>query len=166
MGQGSWKQPPQSPLTKGELKGVVPLTKGDSRGLSHCPLPLSFRDFAILVRSNNDADPFLRALGVKGIPHRFSGNRGLYKRDEIRFLISFLRVITDFNDSANLYNLSSSIIYQMNPVDLTLCLNIAHRRNRSLYEVFSNIITQEGGSKGQGSRKPCPLPLAIKPLSD
>jgi len=100
----------------------------------------SYRDFAILVRSNNDADPFLRALSVKGIPHWFSGNRGLYKRDEIRLLISFLRVITDFNDSANLYNLSASIIYQMNPVDLTLCLNLAHRRNRSLYEIFNNVI--------------------------
>ncbi|MBI3585294.1 MAG: ATP-dependent helicase [Nitrospinae bacterium] len=102
--------------------------------------PQSFKDFAILVRSNNNADPFLKALSVKGIPHRFSGNRGLYKRDEIRLLIYFLRVITDFNDSANLYNLSASIIYQMNPVDLTLCLNIAHRRNRSLYEIFNNVI--------------------------
>ncbi len=104
------------------------------------PRTLSYRDFAILVRSNNDADPFLKALSVKGIPHRFSGNRGLYRQEEIRLLMSFLKIITDFNDSINLYNLSASIIYQMNPVDLTLCLNLAHRRNRSLYEIFNNVI--------------------------
>ena len=38
------------------------------------------------VRSNDDADPFLRALNVKGIPHRFSGSRGLYAREEVRLL--------------------------------------------------------------------------------
>ena len=50
------------------------------------------RDLAILVRSNGDADAFLRALNVKGIPHRFSGSRGLYAREEVRLLVSFLRV--------------------------------------------------------------------------
>ena len=33
-------------------------------------------EVALLVRSNDDADPFLRALNVKGIRHRFSGRRG------------------------------------------------------------------------------------------
>ncbi|MGH2398116.1 MAG: ATP-dependent helicase, partial [bacterium] len=35
-----------------------------------------YKDFAVLVRSNADADPFLRALNLKGIPHRFTGSRG------------------------------------------------------------------------------------------
>jgi DNA helicase-2/ATP-dependent DNA helicase PcrA len=132
------------------------------------PRPLLYRDFVILVRSNNDADPFLRALSVKGIPHRFSGNRGLYKRDEIRLLISFLKVITDFNDSVNLYYLSASVIYQMNPVDLTQCLNLAHRKNRSLYEVFNRVQGGEG-SRGQGvdfSFTRTLEPLNPGPLSD
>ena len=51
------------------------------------------RDLAILVRSNSDADPFLRALNVKGLPHRFTGNRGLYAREEVRLLVSFLRAL-------------------------------------------------------------------------
>jgi DNA helicase-2/ATP-dependent DNA helicase PcrA len=37
-----------------------------------------YGDFAILVRSNNDADPFLRSLNMRGIPWTFSGNQGLY----------------------------------------------------------------------------------------
>ncbi|MEK7841311.1 MAG: ATP-dependent helicase, partial [Deltaproteobacteria bacterium] len=37
---------------------------------------LSYKDFAILVRANSDAEPFLKALKSKGIPHRFSGNQG------------------------------------------------------------------------------------------
>ena len=59
------------------------------------------RDFAILVRSNGDADPFLRALNVKGLPHRFSGSRGLYAREEVRLLVSFLRVLANPDDSVS-----------------------------------------------------------------
>src|SRR6266704_539704 len=50
------------------------------------------RDVGLLVRSNGDADPFLRALNMKAIPHRFSGSRGLYAREEVRLLVAFLRL--------------------------------------------------------------------------
>src|SRR3989338_3333067 len=70
-------------------------------------LQLSYKDFAILVRANIDAEPFLKALKDKGIPHRFSGNQGLYSREEIRLLIAFLNVITNFNDSMSLFHLQA-----------------------------------------------------------
>ena len=43
-----------------------------------------YRDCAILVRANHDADAFLRALNLRSIPWTFSGNAGLYGRPEIR----------------------------------------------------------------------------------
>jgi DNA helicase-2/ATP-dependent DNA helicase PcrA len=55
------------------------------------------------VRSNADADPFLRALNVKGLPHRFSGSRGLYAREEVRLLVSFLRALANPDDSVSLF---------------------------------------------------------------
>src|SRR5207245_10369020 len=51
------------------------------------------RDIAILVRSNADADAFLRALNARGIPHRFTGSRGLYGREEVLILVSFTRAL-------------------------------------------------------------------------
>jgi len=98
-----------------------------------------YRDFAILVRANRDADPFLRSLNMKGIPWYFSGSQGLYGREEIRLLISFLKVVTNFSDSLSLYYLASSEIYGLNMSALTLCMNYAERHNRSLYYVFKNI---------------------------
>src|SRR6267143_692636 len=50
-----------------------------------------YRDFAVLVRVNNDADHYLRALNMRGIPWTFSGNACLYGRPEVRLLIAFLR---------------------------------------------------------------------------
>jgi DNA helicase-2/ATP-dependent DNA helicase PcrA len=98
-----------------------------------------YQDFAILVRSNNDADPFLRALNMRGIPWRFSGNQGLYSRPEVRLAISFLRVISNLEDSVSLYNLASSEIYQLDMLSLTKCMNISSRRNRRLFDIFENL---------------------------
>ncbi len=71
------------------------------------------RDLAILVRSNNDADPFLRALNVRGLPHRFTGNRGLYSREEVRILVSFLRVLANPDDSVPVFHLAGSEMYRV-----------------------------------------------------
>ncbi|MCQ9207925.1 MAG: ATP-dependent helicase [Omnitrophica bacterium] len=101
---------------------------------------ISFGDIAILVRSNNDAQSFLRALNMRLIPWRFSGNQGLYNQQEIRFLISFLRAIADPDDSISLYHLVSfSGVYNLDMADLTRCLNWADKKNRSLFTVFSQL---------------------------
>ncbi len=96
----------------------------------------AYRDFAILVRSNNDADPFLRALNMRGIPHRFSGSRGLYSREEIKLLTSFLRSVSKFDDSVSLYYLAGSDVYDVAQTDLVKLNNFARRKNLSLHDVL------------------------------
>ena len=98
-----------------------------------------YGDFAILVRSNNDADPFLRGLNMKNIPWRFSGNTGLYSRDEVRMCINFLRVLGNLMDSLSLFYLASSEIYKILVEDLTYCMHYAKRSNRSLFYVLKHL---------------------------
>jgi DNA helicase-2/ATP-dependent DNA helicase PcrA len=95
-----------------------------------------YRDVAILVRANRDADPFLRALNMRGIPFQFSGTRGLYDREEIRLLTSFLRVLAHPDDSVSLYHLSASPLYDVPASDLAACMSYASRRRRSLHHVY------------------------------
>ncbi len=100
----------------------------------------NYSHFAILVRANADADPFLRSLNMQGIPFRFSGSRGLYSREEIRFLTAFLRSLADFDDSISLYHLSSfPDVYGVGMADLTRCMNLARRRNLSLHDLFLHL---------------------------
>ncbi len=99
----------------------------------------TYQDFAILVRSNSDADPFLRSLNMRGIPWRFTGNKGLYDREEVKFLISFLKAVANVEDSVSLYYLANSPVYKVSPVDLVKCMSWASRRNRSLYWVFTHL---------------------------
>ena len=94
------------------------------------------KDFAILVRANNDADAFLRALNTRDLPWTFSGNAGLYGRPEIRLLISFLRTVAHPDESVSLHYLASSDIYQVPIVDLTKCATFADRRHRWLFDVL------------------------------
>ncbi|HEV8441692.1 MAG TPA: ATP-dependent DNA helicase [Methylomirabilota bacterium] len=95
-----------------------------------------YKDIAILVRANNDADPFLRALNMRAIPWTFSGNAGLYGRPEVRLLIAFLRTVAHPDDSISLHYVASSQIYQVPIVDLTRCATYADRRHRWLFDVL------------------------------
>jgi len=110
-----------------------------------------YRDFAILVRSNSDARGFIQSLNMQNIPWQFSGNQGLYGRQEVKLCINFLRVIANPSDSLSLYYLVSSEIYKVNLAELALCNHFSRRRNRPLYAVFSELekITELGQIQDQ-----------------
>jgi len=99
----------------------------------------AYKDFAILVRSNSDAQAYLQALNMQNIPWQFSGSQGLYSREEVKLCINFLRVVANHSDSLSLYYLSSGEIYVLDLADLGLCMHYAKRRNKSLYLVFKDL---------------------------
>ncbi|HEV8143264.1 MAG TPA: 3'-5' exonuclease, partial [Methylomirabilota bacterium] len=96
-------------------------------------------DVAILVRSNRDADAFLRSLNMRGIPWTFTGNAGLYGRPEVRLLIAFLRAVAYPDESVSVHYLASSDIYNVPIVDLTWCSTWADRKHRPLFEVLRRV---------------------------
>ncbi|HEY4189348.1 MAG TPA: ATP-dependent DNA helicase, partial [Candidatus Limnocylindrales bacterium] len=102
------------------------------------------RDHAVLVRTNGHADPILRALNMAGIPWRFSGTSGLYARPEVRLLLAFLRVVADLGSSVDLYALAASEVYGLGGEDLTAIVNMARRRNRSVWAVVEELDRQPG----------------------
>ncbi len=98
-----------------------------------------YADCAILVRANQDADPFMRALNVRGIPWWFSGTRGLYDREEVRVALAFLRVLADPADNLSVYYLGTSPLYLIDATDMARALSFAGRRNRSLEHTFRHL---------------------------
>ncbi|MBI3292517.1 MAG: UvrD-helicase domain-containing protein, partial [Elusimicrobia bacterium] len=95
-----------------------------------------YRACAILVRANDTASPFLKALNGQGIPWRFSGASGLYAKEEIRLLLAFLRTIADPYDSASLHYLASSPLYGVPPLDLTRLDHLAYKSKRPLMDIL------------------------------
>ncbi|MCX7661104.1 MAG: ATP-dependent helicase, partial [Candidatus Omnitrophica bacterium] len=107
----------------------------------------SFADFAVLVRSNSDAESILQTFNIQGIPWQFSGGTGLYQRPEIKLCLDFLRTVADPLDSVCFYSLAVSEIFNLDIIELTQCSHYAKRKNLSLYELFKEIEdTKELGS--------------------
>jgi DNA helicase-2/ATP-dependent DNA helicase PcrA len=102
-------------------------------------------DHAILVRTNRDADPILRALTMSRVPWRFSGTAGLYRQPEVRLLVSFLRAVNDPEDSISCYDLATSEVFGLDPRDVTVALNAATRRRTSLETALRNASTPSEG---------------------
>lgn len=96
----------------------------------------AFRDYAVLVRSNAQAAPFVQALNLLHIPWHFSGSRGLYDQEEVKTAIAFLRLLADPRDNLSFHYLASSPLYRVDAEALALATSYARRKNKSLFEVF------------------------------
>lgn len=59
----------------------------------------SFKDFAILYRTNSQTRAFEDALRKKGIPYRVYGGLSFYQRKEIKDLVAYLRLLVNENDT-------------------------------------------------------------------
>src|SRR5262245_7551817 len=99
----------------------------------------AFNDVAVLVRSNGDADQFLRSFNLRGVPWTFSGTPGLYGRPEVRLLLAFLRAVAHPDDSVSVHYLASSDLYGVPIVDLTHCATHADRKHRGLFDVLRQL---------------------------
>lgn len=95
-----------------------------------------YRDFAILVRSNAQAEGFLRALNLIHVPWHFSGSRGLYDREEIKVIIALLRILADPRDNMSFHYVATAAPYEVPPDDLAFSTSYARRHNKTLFEVF------------------------------
>lgn len=94
----------------------------------------NFSDYAILVRANNHADPFVRALERARIPYQFLGPGQLFRQPEVKDLIAYLRFLADFTDTISLYRVLSMDIFKFSQRDLIEVLNKAKKINISLFE--------------------------------
>lgn len=65
----------------------------------------SWDDFAILVRANNHAEPFINALDKQGFPYEFLSSSGLFRQPIVLDCLSFLRVLDNYRDDASFFRL-------------------------------------------------------------
>lgn len=95
-----------------------------------------FSDFALLVRANNHADPFINAFIRKGIPYRFFGPGMLLKQPEIKDLIAYLKTLYNLEDSVALYRVLSMDIFGLDQKDISLLLSYSKKLSLSLFNTI------------------------------
>ena len=99
---------------------------------------LQYKDFAILVRANNHALPFIQSLNMSGIPFIFSGASSLLQQPEIRMLVSFLRLLINPDDSLAFFHLATSELYNISAEEMAKLYSSAKQNNRQIEEIVGN----------------------------
>ena len=103
----------------------------------------SYSDIAILTRANNQAEPFILELRSSGIPYLAPGTSGLYDEPIIRLLVSFCRVLADYDDYLSLYYLATSEVYGVGVVAMTAVADYTRRHNLHFRDVLTDISRHE-----------------------
>lgn len=100
---------------------------------------LDYKDFAILVRSNSQAEPFVKALERSDIPAQFLGPAQLFSQPEIKDLIAILRVIDNPDDDVSLYRFLSMKIWGIDKNYLTGLFAKIRHTGKTLFEICDEI---------------------------
>ncbi len=119
----------------GVIKKIVDIKTAEKR---------EWRDFAILVRANSQADPFIKILDRNNIPYQFVASKGLYTQPEVMDLLSYLTVLDSFLDSTSLYRVTRIPVFQFDPQDVIRLMAYARRKNLSLYEAMDEVESVAG----------------------
>jgi len=111
-------------------------------------------DVAILVRANNHAEPFVRALSRAGIPYQFLGPGMLFRQPEVKDLIAYLKVLYDFEDNVAMYRVLTMDWLGILPRDVAALTNYAKRYGISLFEAGEILTGIKKEAIGQELPKP------------
>jgi len=90
--------------------------------------------FAILVRANDTAIPFVVALQVAGIPYLFLASRGLYQKPVMLDIINYLKLLDNYHESASLYRMFAGPVVDLSHDDTVKLTHTAHKKAWSLFE--------------------------------
>ncbi|MBI3956848.1 MAG: UvrD-helicase domain-containing protein [Candidatus Kerfeldbacteria bacterium] len=91
-------------------------------------------DFAILVRANDHAKPFVQACERANIPYQFVARRGLFLKPVILDVIAYLRLLDNYHESTALYRVLNWPMFRVPSDDLMTLTEYARRKALSLYQ--------------------------------
>jgi DNA helicase-2/ATP-dependent DNA helicase PcrA len=97
----------------------------------------SWNDFAVLVRANSAAEEFLPVLDISGIPYTFVANKGLFKKEIVVDILSYMRLLDNAHDSQNLYRIFSLPKFRLEHKELSSLLMFAKQKTLSLFEALT-----------------------------
>lgn len=108
-----------------------------------------WKDFAILVRANSQADLFLQQLTLANIPYQFLASEGLFSKPVVLDVISFLKAIDRYTESRALYRLLILPTIDISNEDLMKLLHHADEHGLSLHECLKQSAAVGISEKGK-----------------
>lgn len=95
-------------------------------------------DFAILVRANSYAEPFINALEHAKIPYEFLSSVGLYRQPLVLDCFNYFKILDNQFDSPAMYRLLNLSNLQFPEDDMHKIVATAKRKSWSYYETIKH----------------------------
>ncbi|MBI2449976.1 MAG: UvrD-helicase domain-containing protein [Candidatus Nealsonbacteria bacterium] len=104
----------------------------------------SCSDFAILVRANDHAQPFIKALERAGLPYQFLASKGLYSKPVILDIISYFKLLDNYHESSALFRVLNFVLLDISTEDIMKLTQYSSRKTKSLYEAAEDLPLIQG----------------------
>ncbi len=100
----------------------------------------SWSDFAILIRANNQADPFIEELEKQGIPYQFVSQQGLYNRPVVLDLLSYFKLLDNYHESSAMYRVLNFPCFGLEALDIIKIVHLSKKKAVSIFEMINKIV--------------------------
>ncbi|MFH1401809.1 MAG: UvrD-helicase domain-containing protein [Parcubacteria group bacterium] len=114
------------------IKKIIEILKKDKEA--------TYNDFAILVRANDAAGPFIKALERTGFPYQFLASKGLYSKPVVLDVISYFKLLDDYHESPAVWRVLSMPFLEIPQEDVMKLMHYSHKKTKSLYEAMEELL--------------------------
>lgn len=113
------------------LKKILEIIKRDKEA--------TYNDFAILVRANNSAIPFIKALERANLPYQFLASRGLYSKPVILDIISYFKLLDNYHEGTAVYRVLNLPFLGISETDIATITQFCRRKTISLFDALQQL---------------------------
>lgn len=96
----------------------------------------SWNDYAVLVRANDYAEPFIKVFAAAGAPYQFIASRGLYSKPIVLDILAYLKLLDNYHEGTAMWRVLNFPIWQIKNRDLASLNYWSSRKSWSLYETM------------------------------
>jgi len=140
------------------LKKILEIKKRDDSA--------EFNDFAILIRANDTAIPYTKALERAGIPYQFLASRGLYSKPIILDIISYFKLLDNYHESTAAYRILNLPFLEITSADIANITQYSYKKTKSLFEAMQELVFIPSISKNTKEKVSFILSLIEKHSND
>jgi DNA helicase-2/ATP-dependent DNA helicase PcrA len=113
------------------LKKILEILKRDKEA--------TYNDFAILVRANDSAIPFIKALERANLPYQFLASRGLYSKPVILDLISYFKLLDNYHEGSAVYRILNLPFLEIAESDIATITQFCRKKTISLFDALQEL---------------------------
>ncbi len=117
--------------SRGVANKIIEILENDKKA--------TLNDFAILVRANDSANSFTRALESANIPYQFLASRGLYTKPVILDIISYFKILKNSFDDTAFYRILNIPFLNIPPEEIMKITHYSKKHTKTIYETLQNL---------------------------